>query len=224
MRETKGLGVYNVAIIGAGTAGLVAAAGTVGLGGRVALVERNKMGGDCLNYSCVPSKALIASARVIDNIRHASKWGLHDQEPQFEFETVFESMRSRRAKIAPHDSAERFESLGVDVLHRISGSNALRHCAGWIRWSRSPGARKKPRSPRYDRRRKQCPMLPNGCGLRSCSFCPIKAKRLWESKILASGNITPVERFCGILKLTVAGADKTRSAIPYWVKERLKTA
>ena len=116
MRETKGLGVYNVAIIGAGTAGLVAAAGTVGLGGRVALVERNQMGGDCLNYSCVPSKALIASARVIDNIRHASKWGLRDQEPQFEFETVFESMRSRRAKIAPHDSAERFESLGVDVF------------------------------------------------------------------------------------------------------------
>src|SRR6516164_2820049 len=116
MRETKGLGVYNVAIIGAGTAGLVAAAGTVGLGGRVALVERNKMGGDCLNYGCVPSKALIASARMIDSIRHASKWGLRDQEPQFEFETVFESMRSRRAKIAPHDSAERFESLGVDVF------------------------------------------------------------------------------------------------------------
>jgi len=116
MRETKGLDVYNVAIIGAGTAGLVTAAGTVGLGGRVALVERNKMGGDCLNYGCVPSKALIASARVIDTIRNASKWGLHDQEPRFEFETVFESMRSRRAKIAPHDSAERFESLGVDVF------------------------------------------------------------------------------------------------------------
>ena len=55
MWETKGLGVYNVAIIGAGTAGLVTAAGTVGLGGRVALVERNKMGGDCLNYGCVSS-------------------------------------------------------------------------------------------------------------------------------------------------------------------------
>jgi pyruvate/2-oxoglutarate dehydrogenase complex dihydrolipoamide dehydrogenase (E3) component len=116
MRKTKGLGVYNVAIIGGGTAGLVTAAGTVGLGGRVALVERNKMGGDCLNYGCVPSKALIASARVIDSIRHASKWGLEEQEPRFEFETVFESMRSRRAKIAPHDSAERFESLGVDVF------------------------------------------------------------------------------------------------------------
>jgi pyruvate/2-oxoglutarate dehydrogenase complex dihydrolipoamide dehydrogenase (E3) component len=116
MQETKGLGLYNVVIIGAGTAGLVTAAGTAGLGGRVALVERNKMGGDCLNYGCVPSKALIASARVIDSIRHASRWGLEEQEPRFEFETVFESMRSRRAKIAPNDSAERFESLGVDVF------------------------------------------------------------------------------------------------------------
>jgi pyruvate/2-oxoglutarate dehydrogenase complex dihydrolipoamide dehydrogenase (E3) component len=116
VQETKGLGVYNVAIIGAGTAGLVTAAGTVGLGGRVALVERNKMGGDCLNYGCVPSKALIASARVINSIRHASKWGLDEKEPRFEFQTVFESMRSRRAKIAPNDSVERFESLGVDVF------------------------------------------------------------------------------------------------------------
>jgi pyruvate/2-oxoglutarate dehydrogenase complex dihydrolipoamide dehydrogenase (E3) component len=116
MQETKGLSLYNVVIIGAGTAGLVTAASTVCLGGRVALIERNKMGGDCLNYGCVPSKALIASARVINSIRQASKWGLDNQEPQFEFETVFASTRSRRAKIAPHDSAERFESLGVDVF------------------------------------------------------------------------------------------------------------
>jgi pyruvate/2-oxoglutarate dehydrogenase complex dihydrolipoamide dehydrogenase (E3) component len=116
MPETKGLGLYNVVVIGAGTAGLVTAAGTAGLGGRAALVERNKMGGDCLNYGCVPSKALIASARLIDRIRHAARWGLNEQEPQFEFETVFESMRARRAKIAPHDSVERFESLGVDVF------------------------------------------------------------------------------------------------------------
>ena len=116
MQETKGFGLYNVVIIGAGTAGLVTAAGTAGLGGRVALIERNKMGGDCLNYGCVPSKALIASARLIDSIRHASKWGLDEQAPRFKFEAVFESMRSRRAAIAPHDSAERFESLGVDVF------------------------------------------------------------------------------------------------------------
>ena len=116
MSEQKGLGVYNVIVIGAGTAGLVTAAATAGLGGRVALIERNRMGGDCLNYGCVPSKALIASARVIHTIRNASRWGLKKQDPVFEFEDVIASMRSQRAKIAPHDSIERFESLGVDVF------------------------------------------------------------------------------------------------------------
>jgi len=113
----KGEGIYNVAVIGAGTAGLVTAAGTAGLGGRVALIERNLMGGDCLNFGCVPSKALISSARLIRRIRESEKWGLDRQEPQFDFEKVFERMRARRAKIAPNDSQERFESLGVDVFH-----------------------------------------------------------------------------------------------------------
>jgi pyruvate/2-oxoglutarate dehydrogenase complex dihydrolipoamide dehydrogenase (E3) component len=113
----KGEGVYNVVVIGAGTAGLVTAAGTAGLGGRVALIERNLMGGDCLNFGCVPSKALISSARLIQRIRESEKWGLDQQEPRFVFERVFERMRARRAKIAPHDSQERFESLGVDVFH-----------------------------------------------------------------------------------------------------------
>jgi pyruvate/2-oxoglutarate dehydrogenase complex dihydrolipoamide dehydrogenase (E3) component len=112
----KGEGVYNVAVIGAGTAGLVTAAGTAGLGGRVALIERNLMGGDCLNFGCVPSKALISSARLIQQIRESEKWGLDRQQPQFVFEKVFERMRARRAKIAPNDSQERFESLGVDVF------------------------------------------------------------------------------------------------------------
>ena len=112
----KGDGTYNVVVIGAGTAGLVTAAGTAGLGGRVALIERNKMGGDCLNFGCVPSKALISSARLIQQIRDAEKWGLDRQSPQFAFEKVFERMRARRAKIAPNDSQERFESLGVDVF------------------------------------------------------------------------------------------------------------
>ncbi len=113
----KGKGVYNVVVIGAGTAGLVTAAGTAGLGGRVALIERNLMGGDCLNFGCVPSKALISSARLIQQIRESEKWGLDPQEPQFVFEKIFARMRARRAKIAPNDSQERFESLGVDVFH-----------------------------------------------------------------------------------------------------------
>src|SRR5881275_363210 len=113
----KGEGVYNVVVIGAGTAGLVTAAGTAGLGGRVALIERHLMGGDCLNFGCVPSKALTSSARLIQQIRNAEKWGLERQQPQFVFERVFDRMRARRAMIAPNDSQERFESLGVDVFH-----------------------------------------------------------------------------------------------------------
>src|SRR5213080_4546575 len=113
----KGEGIYNIVVIGAGTAGLVTAAGTAGLGGRVALIERNLMGGDCLNFGCVPSKALISSARLIQQIRESEKWGLDPQSPQFVFEKIFERMRARRAKIAPNDSQERFESLGVDVFH-----------------------------------------------------------------------------------------------------------
>jgi pyruvate/2-oxoglutarate dehydrogenase complex dihydrolipoamide dehydrogenase (E3) component len=113
---TRGEGIYNVVVIGAGTAGLVTAAATAGLGGRVALVERNRMGGDCLNTGCVPSKALISSARLVQQIRRAQDWGLEPMDPRFEFVRVFERMRERRARIAPHDSQDRFESLGVDVF------------------------------------------------------------------------------------------------------------
>jgi pyruvate/2-oxoglutarate dehydrogenase complex dihydrolipoamide dehydrogenase (E3) component len=116
MAPAKGEGIYNVVVIGGGTAGLVTAAATAALGGRVALVERGRMGGDCLNTGCVPSKALISSARLAAQIRRAPEWGLDPQEPRFDFARVLQSMRERRARIAPHDSQERFESLGVDVF------------------------------------------------------------------------------------------------------------
>ena len=93
----KGQGVYNVAVIGAGTAGLVTAAGTAGLGGRVALIERNLMGGDCLNFGCVPSKALLAASHAatprsgawIDNSRSS-----HSKESLSECDHV--APKSRR--------------------------------------------------------------------------------------------------------------------------------
>ena len=116
MASRKASGVYNVVVIGGGTAGLVTAAGTASLGGRVALIERNKMGGDCLNFGCVPSKALISSARLAHNMRNASTWGLRDREPEVDLEQVMTRMRERRATIAPNDSQARFESLGVDVF------------------------------------------------------------------------------------------------------------
>jgi pyruvate/2-oxoglutarate dehydrogenase complex dihydrolipoamide dehydrogenase (E3) component len=111
-----GDGTYNLVVIGAGTAGLVTAAGAVALGARVALIERHKMGGDCLNFGCVPSKALISTSRLLHRMREAEAWGLEKTEPQFDFAKVFASMRARRAELAPLDSQERFESLGVDVF------------------------------------------------------------------------------------------------------------
>lgn len=107
---------YNLVAIGGGTAGLVASAGTAGLGGRVALVEAAKMGGDCLNYGCVPSKALVSTAKLLHRIRNAPAHGLDATEPRFRFERVFEHMRERRARIAPNDSPERFRGLGVEVF------------------------------------------------------------------------------------------------------------
>ncbi len=112
----KGEGVYNLVVIGAGTAGLVTAAGAVGLGARVALIERHKMGGDCLNFGCVPSKALISSARLLHRMRHAEPWGVRSVAPEFDFAQVFAQMRAARAQLAPLDSRVRFESLGVDVF------------------------------------------------------------------------------------------------------------
>jgi pyruvate/2-oxoglutarate dehydrogenase complex dihydrolipoamide dehydrogenase (E3) component len=112
----KGDGVYNLVVIGAGTAGLVTTAGSVALGAHVALIERHKMGGDCLNFGCVPSKALISSARLLHRIRHGQRWGLNASEPAFDFNAVFSKMRMARDELAPLDSQERFESLGVDVF------------------------------------------------------------------------------------------------------------
>ena len=106
---------YNVIVIGGGTAGLVTAAGVAGLGGRVALIERRKMGGDCLNYGCVPSKALIASARRAQEVRDAERYGLRCAGVEVDFSSVIHRVRERRARIEPHDSRERFESLGVHV-------------------------------------------------------------------------------------------------------------
>lgn len=112
----KGEGRYNIVVIGAGSAGLVTAAGTAGLGGRAALVEARLMGGDCLNFGCVPSKALVAAGKIIHAARCARAFGVDPVEPRFRYDRVFDYMRSRRAAIAPHDSVERFTGLGVDVF------------------------------------------------------------------------------------------------------------
>ncbi len=107
---------YNLVVIGAGTAGLVTAAGAAGLGAKVALVEKHLLGGDCLNVGCVPSKALIRSSRAVFDAKEAGDFGVRLAAPQVDFPAVMERMRKLRADISPHDSVERFTKLGVDVF------------------------------------------------------------------------------------------------------------
>lgn len=112
----KATGRYNLVVIGAGTAGLVTAAGAAGLGAKVALVERHLMGGDCLNYGCVPSKAILRAARAVAEVRTAERFGVHVSNVAVDFPKIMERMRRLRAQISPHDSATRFRDLGVDVF------------------------------------------------------------------------------------------------------------
>ncbi|HEY3131565.1 MAG TPA: mercuric reductase [Acidobacteriota bacterium] len=109
---------YNLVVIGAGTAGLVSAAGTAGLGGKVALIEQHLMGGDCLNIGCVPSKTVIRSSRVCADIYTAEEFGIQVLKDclQVDFPKVMERMRRLRARISEHDSAKRFSELGADVF------------------------------------------------------------------------------------------------------------
>jgi pyruvate/2-oxoglutarate dehydrogenase complex dihydrolipoamide dehydrogenase (E3) component/uncharacterized membrane protein YdjX (TVP38/TMEM64 family) len=108
---------YNLVVIGAGTAGLVTAAGAAGLGAKVALVEQLLLGGDCLNVGCVPSKCLIGSSRVYGEIHEAGGFGIKvPPGVEVDFPAVMERMRRLRARISHNDSAKRFTDLGVDVF------------------------------------------------------------------------------------------------------------
>jgi pyruvate/2-oxoglutarate dehydrogenase complex dihydrolipoamide dehydrogenase (E3) component len=108
-------GRYNLVVVGGGTAGLVSAAGGAGLGATVALVEQHLLGGDCLNVGCVPSKGLIAAARVAASARTAAAFGVHAADVRVDFPAVMERMRRLRAGIAVNDGVERLTRLGVDV-------------------------------------------------------------------------------------------------------------
>ena len=110
-------GKYDLVAIGAGSAGLTAAAGAAGLGARVALIERAELGGDCLNVGCVPSKALLRSAHVAAEVRDAARFGVRVPDGvDVDFAAVMRRMRELRARISPVDSVERFSGeLGVDV-------------------------------------------------------------------------------------------------------------
>src|SRR6516165_7575196 len=106
----------DLCVIGAGSGGLAVAAGAAQMGAEVVLVERGAMGGDCLNFGCVPSKSLLAASRVAEFWRRGAELGITYARPQVDFAAVADSVQRVIAKIAPNDSMERFEGLGVRVL------------------------------------------------------------------------------------------------------------
>jgi pyruvate/2-oxoglutarate dehydrogenase complex dihydrolipoamide dehydrogenase (E3) component/uncharacterized membrane protein YdjX (TVP38/TMEM64 family) len=106
----------NLIVIGGGAGGLVSAYIGAAVKAKVTLIEAHKMGGDCLNYGCVPSKALIKSAKLAQQMRHASNYGLSDSAPSFSFKAVMQRVHDVIAAIEPHDSIERYTGLGVEVL------------------------------------------------------------------------------------------------------------
>ena len=105
----------NIVVIGAGAAGLVSSLIGATVKAKVTLVEGHKMGGDCLNFGCVPSKALIKSAKVAEQMRHADRYGLKPIDPQYSFKAVLARVHGAIATIEPNDSIERYTGLGVDV-------------------------------------------------------------------------------------------------------------
>lgn len=107
---------FDVVVIGGGTAGLVTASGCARLGRKVALIERAKLGGDCLWTGCVPTKALVASAKLAHQMRNAKAFGLEAVEPRISPRAVMESMRETRHTIEHHDAPEKFRGLGIEVI------------------------------------------------------------------------------------------------------------
>lgn len=132
---------YHLAVLGAGTGGLVSAAGAAGLGGRVALIEKHLMGGDCLNVGCVPSKALISAARSWDAARRAGReFAGPAVTGEGDFGAVMERLRRLRADLSPVDGAARFAGLGVDVFFgtgRFTGPDTLEVGGATVRFRRA---------------------------------------------------------------------------------------
>ena len=107
---------YNLIVIGAGSAGLVSAYIGAAVKAKVALIEKRRMGGDCLNTGCVPSKALIRSTKILSYIKRHKEFGIHSAETSFDFAEIMERVQAVIRKVAPHDSVERYSSLGVDCF------------------------------------------------------------------------------------------------------------
>jgi hypothetical protein len=166
-KNPKPAGRYNLVVIGAGTAGLVTAAGAAGLGARVALIERHLMGGDCLNVGCVPSKCIIRSSRAIGEALRAEQLGVRVSGAEADFGAVMARMRRVRARLSVIDSAQRFahEKASMSLATPASPGRTA------SRWTVRRCASNAPRSP------------------------PVRAPRSRRSRDSATPATSPTRRF-----------------------------
>ena len=151
----------DMCVIGAGSGGLSVAAAAAQMGARVVLIEKGQMGGDCLNYGCVPSKSLIAAAHAAHAIRTGARFGVNGHEPEVDFLKVRDHVREVIATIAPHDSQGRFEGLGVLVIRaaaRFAGPREVQ--AGDVRI----------RARRFVIATGSSPAVPSSLGIKDVSF------------------------------------------------------
>ncbi len=132
---------YNLIVIGAGSAGLVSSYIAAAVKSKVALIEKHKMGGDCLNYGCVPSKAIIQSAKVLSYAKNSTDFGIKKMHYEFEFSDVMDRVHKIIKSIEPHDSVERYTKLGVDCIegeayilspHKVEINNKIITCRSII--------------------------------------------------------------------------------------------
>src|SRR5437868_8708523 len=119
---------FDVVVVGGGTAGLVTASGCARLGRRVALIEREALGGDCLWTGCVPTKALVATAKLAHQMRTAEAWGLEPHSPAINAKSIMDSMREAQRVTGVHDDPEKFRKLGIEVIEgsaRLASRNVV---------------------------------------------------------------------------------------------------
>ncbi|MEZ4866050.1 MAG: mercuric reductase [Caldilineaceae bacterium] len=131
--------VYNLVVIGAGSAGLLGAIIAASLGGKVAVIEKHLMGGDCLNVGCVPSKAIIRSARVMGEMMSAPKFGIETNGATVHFDQVMERIRRVQADLSPVDSVQRYTEAGVDVFlgeGRFTGEETIEIAGAQLRFKK----------------------------------------------------------------------------------------
>jgi len=167
----------NIVVIGGGSAGLVTAYIAAAVKAKVTLIEKHKMGGDCLNTGCVPSKALIATTKLLAQVRRSKEWGIRSASADFDFAEVMERVASVVKQVEPHDSVERYSKLGVDCLQATA-----RITSPWtVEATLADGSKKTLTTRNIVIAAGGRPFVPPIPGLRECN--PVTSDTVWDLRV-----------------------------------------